>query len=169
MVDGRGEELRCPGRGAEHHEVGGGVGGDKQLAGQPADCAYYVGAGRGSTLSLPTQPEEREAALTAAAAAYRSGLANLMAQKAPALPTETAAAALLAKSAALGTAYSEEERAALGLGKTSIYRPASDEVACAAKIKLYENVLTLPEAEAAALIRDRWGGWLAVQRNEGEG
>jgi hypothetical protein len=134
-----------------------------RLRAKPGVCRYYVSERRGRDVSFPSARGEYRAAHAAANAAFTSGAKNLNHRTAPQLPSQDAANDLLEKSTALGKPYSEDESAALSLGKVRHEREVSDTVACAAQIKYFENILALPEPEAAALIRYQWGHGIAAE------
>jgi hypothetical protein len=130
----------------------------EQLGDKPAACRYYASGG-GESVS---KTDETTASYAAEIAAYQSGAANLASGKGPALPSPEMADLLLEKSTAIGKPYSEAEWAALNRGYSPNHAP-SDTVACGAYIKLYQNMLRLPDPEAAQLIRYHRGGWIADQ------
>lgn len=131
---------------------------EHQLADKPAACRLYA-TGNGSSLPITDQTRK---SYTLKIAAFRSGRANLASGRAPALPSQEVADELLEKSTDIGTPYSKAEWAALDPKHTS-KQAASDAVVCSAYTKYDDNMLRLPEPEAAQLIRYRWGGWIAAE------
>lgn len=129
----------------------------RRLHDKPATCGYYVSGRRGRGISFPSAETEYRAASAAAYTAYASGERNLARGTAPSLPSPDDAATLLERSTEVGQPYSEVERRALASADTDHVGDSSGALSCAASIKLFENVLALPQADAAAIIRYRWG------------
>jgi hypothetical protein len=135
-----------------------------RLRDKPGVCRYYVSGRRGRGVSFPSAQGEYRAVTGAANAAFASGARNLNHRTAPQLPSQDTANDLREKATVLGKPYSEDEHAALSFGNARQEREVSDSVACAAKVKYLENILALPEPEAAALIRYQWGNSIAAER-----
>jgi hypothetical protein len=133
----------------------------RALQARPAACRYYHAIGRAPSTAFATARREVVEASRAAQAAYFSGRRNIAAGTAPEPPSPDALAALLDKSTALGRPLTAAEWDAIKAGTRAA---VSDAVLCAAQIKFFENILALPESEAAALIRGHWRAWLAEQR-----
>jgi len=135
-----------------------------KLKDRPTTCRLYV-SGRGAGMSsYPSASGEYMAARRAARAAYLSGTKRLEQGIAPVLPTEAAFDELLDRSTTMGKPFTPEEWSALrrrarGQGRAEVV----DAVYCPAMIKLYENLLAFPEAEAATAIRGYWGGPLRAR------
>jgi hypothetical protein len=134
----------------------------KHLADKPAACRYYTSGSRGRGVTFASAQDEMGAATEAAVAAYASGVGNFEKGHAPEIPSEGVANVLFEKSTTIGASYSELEWAALGHAR-STHRNVSDDIACSAYIKFYENLLKLSDAEAAQLIRYQWGGWIQAR------
>ena len=129
----------------------------RALQDRPAACRFYQTIGRASAEEFAAARDEVQSASRAARTAYFSGVRNLAAGMAPKRPPDDTFAALLEKSTAIGQPLTAAEWAAL---KKDRHADAPDALLCAASVKFYENILALPENEAAALIRGYWGAWL---------
>jgi hypothetical protein len=141
----------------------------KRLPDKPAACRYYVSGRRARGVSFPSAQAEYRAAVAAANAAYASGARNLANRTAPHFPSLDAAAVLLERSTELGQPYSEAERRALLSRGANDGGGLSDSLVCAASIKLFQDVLALPQADAAALIRYQWGQAIPSSVRDGRG
>ncbi len=133
----------------------------RALHDRPSACRHYHTVGQASSTEFVAARREIEAASRAARTAYFSGLHNLAAGTAPKSPSPDTLAALLEKSTALGQPLTMAEWTVIKAGGRTA---ASDTLLCAANVKLFENILALPEGEAAALIRGYWGAWLLEPR-----
>ena len=135
----------------------------RRLSDKPAACAYYLSGEQAGGVSFPSAGKEYHRVHPASLAAYKSGAANLKAGTAPDLPSEDVVNALLEKSTALGKPYSEAEMIAWTRERAGLAPGLSDAAICARAIKIYGNILALPEADAAALICYVWGTPLAAR------
>jgi hypothetical protein len=136
----------------------------RKLVDRPSTCRLYV-AGRGANLtSYPSASHEFAAAREAVTAAYVSGARKLDEGVAAALPSELTFDELLDRSTGIGKPFTPGEWSALrrrerGQGGAEVV----EAVYCSAAIKLYENLLSFPESEAASAIRGYWGGPLSAR------
>jgi hypothetical protein len=123
----------------------------KALAGDPAACRSYLN-GRGSA---PPDLPGVKLATTQKAAAYKAGIANLANGKGPGIPSDQVGWPLYDRAMAIGVPYSADEWNFIAQ-KARDTRDTPDAVACAARIKFFDKVLSLPDHDAAQLIRWYW-------------
>jgi hypothetical protein len=133
----------------------------RKLQDRPTACRYSLSGNNAGSAAFAVAEHEAIAASKAAQAAYAAGARNLASGAAPELPDADTYEALLVKLTELGKPFSAAEWAAIRGGPRAA---VPDSVFCDAQIKFDENLLLLPENEAAALIRGNWGGWIAAQR-----
>jgi hypothetical protein len=123
----------------------------KVLAGNPKVCRSYLSDGG----DAPPDIASVKLAAVRKAAAYRSGVANLTRGMAATIPSDQTARSLYDRAMASGAPFSATEWNVVApqAGKLP---GAPDAVVCAAKIKFFDKILSLPDHDAAQLIRYKW-------------
>jgi hypothetical protein len=128
------------------------------LAGNPAAChSYFIGRG-----NAPSDLESVKSSVARRAAAYLSGKANLIKGTTPTIPSAQTARPLFDRAMAAGAPFSDAEWNIVENPATELPN-APDVVACAAQIKFFDKILSLPDHDAAQLIRYEWARPLAMQ------
>jgi hypothetical protein len=128
----------------------------KALAGNSRACRSYLNDGGNAPHDLASV----KLSIVRKAAAYRSGAANLANGMAPIIPSAQIARSLFDRAMASGTGYSVDEWNVVAHGAGTL-RNTPDVVVCSARIKFFDKILSLPEHDAAELIRYEWGNPIA--------
>jgi hypothetical protein len=128
----------------------------KALAANPAACRSYLADGG----RAPPNTQGLKSAADQKAAAYRSGAANLVKGMAPIFPSDQVARALFDRAMASGPTFSVAEWNVVTHKTAGLPNPP-DAVVCAAQIKFFDKILSLPDRDAAQLIRYEWGPAIA--------
>ena len=124
----------------------------KALASDPTACRSYLNDGG----SAPPHLDVVKSSAAQEAAAYRSGAANMVNGTAPIIPSDQIARSLFDRATAIGAPYSVAEWNVVA-HRAAELRSTPDAVVCAARIKFFDKILSLPDHDAAQLIRYEWG------------
>ncbi len=128
----------------------------KALASNPTACRSYLNDGG----EPPADFYGARSSVAQKAAAYRSGAANLANGTAPIIPSDQIARSLFDRAMAIGTLYSVAEWNVVA-HKAAELHSTPDAVVCTARIKFFDKILSLPDHDAAQLIRYEWGQSIA--------
>jgi hypothetical protein len=124
----------------------------------PKTCRSYLNDGG----DAPSGSPGLKTASDRKAAAYRSGSANLVKGMAPVFPSNETARSLYDRAMALGSPFSVAEWNVI-VHQAAKSPDTPNEIVCTARIKFFDKILSLPEHDAAQLIRYEWAPPIAWQ------